>query len=414
MKILHLLAQKPGETGSGVYLKNIVKVARSKEYSQCVIAGIDINDRQYLRSMPEDVIFYPVFFNTKELPFPVPGMSDIMPYTSTKYAEMTEDMFFLWRKAFTAALNKAALFEPDLVIVHHLWLLAALSRKVFAKTPIIGICHSTEFRQLVSAGQFKEYVLNGCKQLDGIAALGSYQKDVIRRLYGIAEDKIKIVGGGFANELFYPPRKRPGQGKIKLLYAGKISRVKGVLSLLRAFTKLPIPREQVELILAGSGFGAEYDQIMDMIKGVNNVTFVGLVSQTTLSDLMRESHIFVLPSFYEGFSLVTVEALASGLRLVVNELPVLREWISTELEENGLVRFVKMPKLKGIDEPEPNELPAYEYRLREGILRQINEVKKSQTVPLLGWQEMVHNYSWEAIFSKIENIYSNLSIHKKL
>jgi glycosyltransferase involved in cell wall biosynthesis len=414
MKILHLLAQKPGETGSGVYLKNLVKVARSKEYAQYVIAGIDINDWHYLRSMPDDVLFAPVFFNTEELPFPVAGMSDAMPYTSTKYSEMTEEMFFLWQKAFTAALNKAALFEPDLIIVHHLWLLAALSRKVFPKTPIIGICHSTEFRQLASAGQFKEYVLNGCKQLDGIAALSSYQKNEIQRLYGIAGDKIKIVGGGFANEIFYPPQKRPIQDKIKLLYAGKISRVKGVLSLLRTFSQLPFPQEKVELILAGSGFGTEYDQIMDMIKRMNNVTFLGSVSQTSLSNLMREAHIFVLPSFYEGFSLVTVEALASGLRLVVNELPVLREWISEELEESGLVRFVKMPKLKGIDEPEPNELPAYEYRLREGILRQINEVKKSQTVPLLGWQKMVYKYSWEAIFSKIENIYRSLSIHKKI
>jgi len=414
MKILHLLAQKPGETGSGVYLQNLVKVAGSKEYPQCVIAGIDVNDRQYVNSFPEDILFYPVFFNTSELPFPVPGMSDVMPYPSTKYSELTEDMFSLWQKAFTAALHKAASFEPDLVIVHHLWLLAVLAKKVFAQTPVIGICHSTEFRQLVNAGQFKEYVVKGCKQLDAVAALSSAQKNTIQELYGIAGNKITVVGGGFANEKFFPPQKRPADDKIKLLYAGKISRAKGVLSLVRAFRQLPFSKEKVELILAGSGFGAEYKEIMELIKEVRNIIYVGLVSQTALSNLMRESHIFILPSFYEGFSLVTVEALASGLRLVVNDLPVLREWISPELEKSDLVRFVKMPRLRGIDEPDPQDLPAYESRLREEIIYQIKQVQNSHTIPLQGWQQMVYNYSWEAIFNKIEKIYRSLSGHKKL
>jgi glycosyltransferase involved in cell wall biosynthesis len=414
MKILHLIGQKPGETGSGIYARNIVKVAKSKEYLQCVVAGIDKTDKQYLKAFPKDVLFHPVFFNSKELPFPVPGMSDAMPYSSTKYSEMTEDMFFLWKKAFTAALYKAGLFKPDLVIVHHLWLLAALGREIFPNTPTIGICHSTEFRQLASAKQFKDYVINGCRKLDGIAALGAYQKNVIEKLYGISGDKVKVVGGGFANEVFYPSKKKLKQDKVKLLYVGKISKAKGVPSLLRVFTNLPIPKDKVELIIAGSGSEAEYEEIMSMAKKAGNVKLLGLVSQPILSNIMRESHILVLPSFYEGFSLVTVEALASGLRVVVNELPALREWISKELEESGIVKFVKMPKLIDVDTPEPLELPAFEDRLKDGILTQIREVEKSDTTSLLGWQEMVYKYSWQAIFGKIEDIYSNLLNHKKL
>lgn len=114
---------------------------------------------------------------------------------------------------------------------------------------------------------------------------------------------------------------------------------------------------------------------------------------------MRECHLFVMPSFYEGVSLVTMEALASGLRVVSNELPGMREWVGTRLEEEGIVEYVSLPALRSIDTPLTEELPAYEERLARGIARQL-EGSSFFPVCRRRMEEMVRKYSWESVFQE--------------
>ena len=210
----------------------------------------------------------PVLFETEELPFPVPGMSDEMPYPSTRYRQMTGEMTRLWEKAFTRVLEEAAAFQPDLIIVHHLWLLAALVRKLFPLSPVIGICHGTELRQLTNAEQFSDAVVAGCRQIDRITALSAYQKEQIEAAYDIDGDRIIVIGSGFNGDLFYPPVHREPNGKIKALYAGKLSAAKGVPSLIRAVSQLPVARTDFQLILAGSGSGYEYEEILYLARAL--------------------------------------------------------------------------------------------------------------------------------------------------
>ncbi|HBC93490.1 MAG TPA: glycoside hydrolase, partial [Pelotomaculum sp.] len=257
MRILHIIAQKPGQTGSGIFLLNLVRVAAQKGHEQYLVAGISAGDSGYAQDLPVSLLFSPVLFETEELPFPVPGMSDEMPYPSTRYRQMTDEMLYLWKKAFTRALNKAAFFQPELIIVHHLWLLAALVKELFPLCPVIGICHGTELRQLVRADQFSAEVIEGCRKMDRVAALSSFQKEQIKTAYGIDGERIIVTGSGFNRDIFYPPENRESAGKMKALYAGKLSAAKGVPSLLRAVSRLPVARADFQLILAGSGSGRE-------------------------------------------------------------------------------------------------------------------------------------------------------------
>lgn len=413
MRILHVIAQKPGQTGSGIFLLNLIRVAAQRGHDQCLVAGISAGDSAYGQNLPVRLLFMPVLFETEELPFPVPGMSDEMPYPSTRYRQMTDEMIRLWKKAFTRVLEEAASFQPDLIIVHHLWLLAALVRELFPLCPVIGICHGTELRQLVRADQFSAEVVGGCRQIDRIAALSSFQKEKIITTYGIDGERIIVTGSGFNRDIFYPPEKRGGDGKIKALYAGKLSAAKGVPSLLRAVSQLPVARTDFQLILAGSGSGCEYDEILFLAGACPFETpFTGALPQDGLGQLMRECHLFIIPSFYEGVSLVTMEALASGLWVVASELPGMREWVGPRLEETGIVEYVSLPGLRSIDVPVEEDLPAYEKRLTDGILRQLARVKLFSGVPAAGWEEIVGKYSWEAVFSRIEHIYDHLRADK--
>ncbi|MDD4238304.1 MAG: glycosyltransferase family 4 protein [Desulfotomaculaceae bacterium] len=409
MRILHVIAQKPGQTGSGIFLLNLIRVAAKRGHAQCLVAGISNNDIEYSQDLPESLLFMPVLFETEKLSFPVPGMSDEMPYPSTRYRQMTDEMLHLWKKAFTLVLKEAVNFHPEVIIVHHLWLLAAMVREFFPEHPVIGICHGTEFRQLVSADRFSAEVIGGCRKIDRIAALSSFQKEKIETTYGIDKERIIVTGSGFNRDIFYPPANRNIDSSIKALYAGKLSAAKGVPSLLRAVSQLPLARSDFQLILAGAGSGYEYDEILSLAGNCPFKTlFTGSLPQAMLGELMRECHLFVIPSFYEGVSLVTMEALASGLRVVSNELPGMREWVGPRLEEEGIVEYVFLPRLRSIDVPLEEELPVYEERLAHGIARQLERVKLFSGVPPTGWREMVKKYSWESVFSRIENTYHGL------
>ena len=89
MRILSISAQKPDSTGSGIYMTELIKALSKMGHEQAAIAGISKNDRV---SLPEEVEFFPVYFDTEKLPFHVVGMSDEMPYESTRYRDMDEDM----------------------------------------------------------------------------------------------------------------------------------------------------------------------------------------------------------------------------------------------------------------------------------------------------------------------------------
>ncbi|HBC93489.1 MAG TPA: glycoside hydrolase, partial [Pelotomaculum sp.] len=161
------------------------------------------------------------------------------------------------------------------------------------------------------------------------------------------------------------------------------------------------------------GSGREYEEILSLAGDCPFETlFTGSLPQTGLGQLMRECHLFIFPSFYEGVSLVTMEVLASGLWVVSNELPGMREWVGPGLEEAGIVEYVSLPGLRSLDVPLEEELPAYEKRLANGIVRQLERAKLFPGVPAAGWKEMIVKYSWEAVFSRIENIYDDLRTDK--
>ncbi len=408
MRILHVIAQKPGETGSGIFLKNLIKIGAQKQYKQYVIAGIAVGEDKYSRAMPEEVIFCPVYFESPDLPFPVVGMSDVMPYKSTKYSELTEEMLKMWMKAFKLELEKAKLFKPDIIIMHHLWILAALTRETFSSTPMIGICHGTELRQLCNTTKYSDYVMEGCKKIEAIAALSPFQKKVIGEVYRIDEERIVVTGAGFDSDIFYPAKKRLDNTVIKIIYAGKLSLAKGIPDLILAVSKLSVNKDSIELLLVGSASGADMERIEALIEECPyKVRVMGAVSQNQLGEILRQCHIFVLPSFYEGLSLVTIEALASGLRVVANDLPGMREWIGKELEEKGIIEYVKMPKLIDADIPIKAELHGYHLRLMESIVKQIEAINQEAPCPH-PYSKYVHKFSWDAVFDSIENIYSEL------
>ena len=109
MRILSITAQKPHSTGSGVYLTGLVKGFAALGHEQAVVAGVYEEDEMHF---PEGTRVYPVYYKTKSLPFPIAGMSDEMPYESTIYSRMTEDMVDAFKRVFLEKTREAVGMLP--------------------------------------------------------------------------------------------------------------------------------------------------------------------------------------------------------------------------------------------------------------------------------------------------------------
>ena len=107
MKILSIITQKPSSTGSGIYLTEILKSYQHLGEEQAVICGVTKEDK--LPDIPS-VDFFPVYYESEELPYPVLGMSDEMPYNSTRYKDLTKEMLDSLKGLFLKSWKKSCPF----------------------------------------------------------------------------------------------------------------------------------------------------------------------------------------------------------------------------------------------------------------------------------------------------------------
>ncbi len=414
-RILHVLSQQPGKTGSGVFLQAIVRQAALKSYHQRVVVGIpSALPHPEITGLLENDIFA-VRFDTPELPFPVAGMSDIMPYVSTRFSMFSPEMLNRYLKSFKQALQLAVEdFSPDIVHTHHLWLVTALARRMFPDIPVVTTCHGTEFRQLGRAPHLISHVIPDCSKVDAVMALHPYQSAQIRDSYGIPEQRIRVIGAGYREDIFC----RGGAGecddaaptRLQMAYAGKISKPKGVPWLIEALSHVAIPKG-CSLVAKFAGSTGDADAV-DMSCNLNRpdcrMEFTGALSQEALADVLRASQVFVLPSFFEGLPLVVLEAMACGCRVVVTDLPGLDTWLPATLEENGFLERVPMPRLIRTDEPVAADLPEFVKNLSAAIGRQLERSHRRASDGQTCVASCVTSLGWRSIFEKIEIVYQDV------
>lgn len=126
---------------------------------------------------------------------------------------------------------------------------------------------------------------------------------------GVSEDKIHIIPYGFP--LVNPKEYRTiSKGdKIKILFAGNLSQLKGLSYLSEALQGL---EEQLELTLIGS-YSHKSNRLLDFIHSHN---YLGTLSHEDLLQEMHKHDVFVFPSLCDGFGMVVSEAMSQGLPVI--------------------------------------------------------------------------------------------------
>jgi glycosyltransferase involved in cell wall biosynthesis len=174
------------------------------------------------------------------------------------------------------------------------------------------------------------------RQADHIIAVSeSTKRDTIRML-GVPEEKVTVIYEA-AHPLFTPitnaetlahTRARYRLPADFILFVSTVEPRKNLPTLLRAFRRLR-DNYKSEAILAIAGnrgwLAEEVDSVIEELKLSDTVRFLGGVPNEELIYLYSAARLFVLPSFYEGFGLPPLEAMACGTPVIVSNVSSLPE-----------------------------------------------------------------------------------------
>jgi glycosyltransferase involved in cell wall biosynthesis len=223
------------------------------------------------------------------------------------------------------------------------------------------------------------------RRTDHIIAVSEATKhDLVQRL-GVPEGKVTVIYEASAPPYQPLPRdeaRRYVQGKYGLdgeyiLFVSTIEPRKNVPGLLEAYRQLlDSYRAKATLVLAG-GHGWLSDEVFATVKRLDlesQVRFLGRVPTADLPYLYNAARLLVHPSFYEGFGLPPLEAMACGIPVVVSNVSALPEVVG----DAGLL----------VDPNDTSELAVSMYRaLTDESLRQEMIQKGFARAACFSWEK---------------------------
>lgn len=154
-----------------------------------------------------------------------------------------------------------------------------------------------------------------------VVAISELVKNEYKQI-GVLENKIKKIPNGLdfiaSNEKEFLKKKINVDENAKIiLFLGRIRWSKGVDILIKAFKKLN--SSNTHLVIAGPDFGyiTYCKKLVEELNLKPYVHFIGEVNNEEKSKLLADADMFILPSFYEGFGMVILEAAASHLPIIM-------------------------------------------------------------------------------------------------
>ena len=282
---------------------------------------------------------------TRKLPEHRLGRQVIQGVTEWRYdVDQSNPFSFI----ISTLLNSKRLFESlqnqysfDVINFHQPFSAFAVIRSPAShKIKKIYTCHSLSFEEYQSRNpqprsiigkiayflniQVRKFIERRVlKESDRIAVLSRFTKERLQRVYKIPAEKITIISGGVDLERFYPATDRakirqrlniPQEKMILFTVRNLVPRM-GLENLIYAVKDVVKTVPDVYLVLGGEG--PLKNELISLTKELgigNHVKFAGFIPEAELPDYYRMADIFILPTLeLEGFGLITLEALASGI-----------------------------------------------------------------------------------------------------
>ncbi|MCF7859081.1 MAG: glycosyltransferase [Candidatus Cloacimonetes bacterium] len=209
------------------------------------------------------------------------------------------------------------------------------------------------------------------------------QNELLKK--GYDDSKITVIPNGVDMTKFIP-NKKPRQvlNQINLISIGNLIENKGYRFLIKAIKLLVEKNINVKLRIIGEGILRE--ELQKMIEDydlLDHVTLIGEVKHDLIFDYLDTAHMLIHPSLIESFSVVTIEALACGLPVVVTAC-------------GGPENFVNKRVGVVVNKGDSRELAS-------GINYVINNYDKYDPDEICEYCR--NNFSYEIIIKKISDLY---------
>lgn len=131
------------------------------------------------------------------------------------------------------------------------------------------------------------------------------------------------------SEASWSPRNDRNGCENHILYIGRLELKKNILGIIEAYNKLRQKNTAIlnKLILVGGkGFGFEkINKAINSLAFKNDIILKGYAAESEKNDLLKNSAVFLFPSFYEGFGLPALEAQAAGVPVIASNTSCLPE-----------------------------------------------------------------------------------------
>ena len=296
---------------------------------------------------------------------------------------------------------------PDKIDVFHAhdWLVATAGiglKHVFRK-PLLVTMHSTEIGRRDGIHTATERMIGETEawltyEAWKVICCSQYMVSHVKWAFGLPDDKLVMVPNGVNTQVYENVQGqdcRTFRGKFALpeeklvLFVGRLVYEKGAHVLINAIPKI-IAGINAKFVIVGSGYMR--DQLLNIVKSMgleHKVLFAGFVDDETLLRLQSCADVSVVPSLFEPFGIVALEAMAAKSAVVVSDTGGLAEIVDHDV--TGVKVYPNNPESLawGVTKVLTNK--TYRNMLRQNAYKEIRE-----------------KYDWEQIAEQTSQIYESV------
>ena len=242
-----------------------------------------------------------------------------------------------------------------------------------------------ELRKRGFLRKFRDFLVDRC--VNTYVALTQYDKFVMTQILHIKADKIRVINNGieptFAD---IGPEKKMDYPIIGTV--GRLTRQKGLSYLIEALPAISKAFPRVRVLIAGSGEDEEYLRILAERIGVaKRIHFLGYV--TNVAEVINRMDIFVLPSVWEGFPYVLLEAMLLKRPIIATDIFGVNEIV--EHGESGILVRPREPKA-----------------IADAAIYLLSRRTKARTLGNSAYKRVMENFTADKTLSQIEQLYCSI------
>lgn len=255
--------------------------------------------------------------------------------------DFTAESILAWTQAFEHSLTRAGLplisdWQPDVIHAHD-WLVAQTVRTLHqvSGAPLVATLHATEHGR--QQGWLAEPVQRSIHSVERWLAQGAaavivcskFMADEVAALFQLSPEQITVIGNGVDPAAWTVEHDTATTATWPLLvFAGRLVHEKGLQELIKALPLLLKDYPRLRLIVSGTGQLLADQQDRAVRYGVADlIDWQGFVSDADLARLFAAADVVVVPSLYEPFGLVALEAQLAGAPVAVSDTGGLAELV---------------------------------------------------------------------------------------